>query len=126
MNATVGNKTILERIRDQYYDIRMLTMHCCSDISPDALPAMIGQRAELMNLIASEERLLSKRKRDEPEDPASDLLRAEIKSIITTIVTLDKQVEAVIKSHMQRIQSDLSVLYKTSRAASAYTIHSRV
>ena len=117
--------TILEKIRDQYYDIQLLTMHCCSDISPQAIPDMIRQRTELLNLIASEELLLSEEVPDTAETPTVMKMRTEIKSIVATIVMLDKQVETVIKNHMQRLQSDLSSLYKTSKAASAYAIHSR-
>ncbi|MBN1577510.1 MAG: flagellar protein FliT [Chitinispirillaceae bacterium] len=117
---------LIEKIRDQYYDIQLLTMHCCSDISPEAIPDMIRQRAELINLITSEELLISEETPDVVEAPSASEMRAEIKSIMATIITLDKQVETVIRNHMKRLKSDLSVLYKTSKAASAYAIQSRV
>ncbi|MBN1306774.1 MAG: hypothetical protein JXA18_02575 [Chitinispirillaceae bacterium] len=115
---------LLKKIRDQYYDIQLLTMHCCSDISPEAIPDMIRQRSDLINLIASEELLLPDEASCQTEAPSVNEIRTEIKSIVATIVTLDKQVETVIKDHMQRLKSDLSELYKTSKAASAYAVHS--
>lgn len=118
--------TLLEKIRDQYYDIQLLTMHCCSDISPEAIPDMIRQRTELINLIAAEEQLITGNEPDGTDTPSSNKMRDEIKTIMATIVTLDKQVETVIKNHMKRLECDLSALYRTSRAASAYTIQSRV
>ena len=118
-------RVLLEKIRDQYYDVQLLTMHCCSDISPEAIPDMIRQRAELMELIAAEERQLAGDNRGTEESPSSLEMRREISSIMATIITLDKQVETVIKNHLTRIASDLSALYKTSRAASAYAMHSR-
>ena len=117
---------LLERIRDQYYDIQLLTMHCCSDISPEAIPDMIRQRTELMDLIADEERLLVGNEPGSSDAPSLKKVREEIKTIMATIITLDKQVEAVIKNHMKRLESDLSALYRTSQAASAYAIQSRV
>jgi hypothetical protein len=116
---------ILKKIRDQYSDIQLLTMHCCSDIAPEAIPDLINQRAELMECIAAEKRQLQEKTAVHYNDAAATRLRKEIDSIIGTIVMLDKQVETVIHNHMRRLKTDLSMLYKTSRAASAYTIHSR-
>lgn len=112
---------ILEKIRDQYSDIQILTMHCCSEIAPEAIPDLINQRAELLDSIAAEKRRLSA-----PSNNETALqLHKEIDSIIGTIVTLDKQLETVIHNHMRRLKTDLSMLYQSSRAASAYTVHSR-
>jgi len=101
-------------------------MHCCSDISPEAIPEMIRQRNELMNLIAAEQRLLVY---DEDEavynkDEVKALER-EIQDIVKSIVSLDTQVEEVIREHMHKIKNDLATLHKTSRAASAYTLQTR-
>jgi hypothetical protein len=117
---------LLQKIRDHYLDIKMLTMHCCSEISPDAIPDMVEQRAHLLELIAGEERRIPDSTTNANNSDAAQALREEIRSIVQTIIILDKQVETVIGNHLTRIKSDLSKLYKTSRAASAYTIHSRV
>ncbi len=115
---------LLKRIRDMYYDIQMITMHCCSDISYEAILDMIKERTELMNLIAAEKQMLS----DNECNDASSIksLREEIKKIISTILSLDRQVETVIKNHMKKLQADLVALQKTSRAVSAYAVQSRV
>jgi hypothetical protein len=126
MTTTLERIGILQKIRDHYSDIQMITMHCCSDISPEAIPDMIRQRNELINLIASEQRLLVAEENDDgfsPDEVKS--LEGEIQEIIKSIMSLDRQVEEVIREHMYRIQSDLATLHKTSRAASAYTFQTR-
>jgi|GEM_PF-5199864 len=125
MNGAGGGRyALLEKIRDQYCDIRLLSMHCCSDISPDALPDMIKERTELLETIALEEKQIAESFGDEPQSSAETLLRVEIRQIMESIVMLDKQVQEVIREHMSRIKSDLSSLYRTSRAASAYALQS--
>jgi hypothetical protein len=126
MISAVDKVTTLEKIKDHYHDIQLITMHCCSDISTEAIPDMISQRAELMNLIGAEERYLTSDESEYANDPSEQKIRDEIRSIIDTIVSLDVQVEQIIKSHLQRIKKELAVLSKTSKAVSAYTIQSRV
>lgn len=126
MTTTLERVGILQKIRDHYSDIQMITIHCCSDISPEAIPDMIRQRNELLNLIAAEQRLLVIEEHDEASFPEEvTTLESEIQEIIKSIMSLDKQVEQVIREHMFRIQSDLATLHKTSRAASAYTFQTR-
>lgn len=125
MNGAGGGRyALLEKIRDQYCDIRLLSMHCCSDISPDALPDMIRERTDLLETIALEERRIAESFGDEPMSSEETLLRGEIRQIMESIVMLDRQVQEVIREHMSRIRSDLSSLYRTSRAASAYALQS--
>ena len=126
MTITMEKVDILQKIRDHYSDIQMITMHCCSDISPEAIPDMIRQRNELMNLIASEQRLLVYEEYDEMHRKEEvRAIEREIQDIVNSIVSLDKQVEEVIREHMHKIKSDLATLHKTSRAASAYTLQTR-
>jgi hypothetical protein len=125
MKSEVDRVSILEKIRDHYHDIKMLTMHCCSDISPEAIPEMIRERNELFNLIASEEGLLVAEEYLNNEDPTVTDVQNEIKSTIETILSLNKQVEQMINCHLQRIKSDLAALHKTSQAATAYAFHIR-
>lgn len=126
MSVAVDRVSILEKIRDHYNDIRMITMHCCSDISTEAIPDMIRQRNELFNLIASEENLLTSGEFDDLEASRTEIIKKEIRSIVETIMALDNQVEQVIRNHLQKIKSELASLNKTSRAATAYVLQSRV
>ena len=126
MKSEMDRVGILEKIRDHYHDIKMITMHCCSDISPEAIPEMISERNELFNLIASEEGLLVAEEYFSNEDPTETSVRNEIRSTIETILTLDKQVERVINRHLERIKSDLAALHKTSQAATAYALQARI
>ena len=125
MSFTIDGTALLGKIRDHYQDIQLLTMHCCSEISPEAIPGMIRERADLMSRIAAQERLLPEefftgRKSDEVKK-----IQEEITDTIEKILSLDHQVEQVIQDNLGRIKKDLTVLYTTSRAASAYTSHSR-
>ena len=127
MNMTTDKAATLEMIRDHYRDIQLIAMHCCSDISTEAIPGMINQRAEILTLIAEEERCLAAFDNHPSEnDPNEEMIRDEIRSIITSIVSLDAQLEEILQNHLHRIKKELTVLSKTSRAVSAYTIQSRV
>jgi hypothetical protein len=119
-----GAKALLEKIRDRYTTMQLLTMHCCSDTTPDAIPGMVEQRADLMRQIAADERLL-KRSPVEADGAVLNGLRKEIAEIILTIAELDRQLEQAIRHQMQKVKNELSALYNTSRAASAYTLQRR-
>lgn len=126
MTPTLERVDILRKIRDHYSDIQMITIHCCSDISPEAIPDMIRQRNELMNLIAAEQRLLVSDENDNNYNRNKvTALEREIQDIVKSIVSLDKQVEEVIRVHMHKVKIELATLHKTSRAASAYTLQTR-
>jgi hypothetical protein len=116
---------LLEKIRDHYQDIQLLTMHCCSEISPEAIPDMIRERADLMSRIAAQERLLPEEFLTDVNNDEVKKIREEITATIKKIIELDHQVEQVIQENLGRVKKELTVLYTTSRAASAYTVQSR-
>ena len=121
MNGTA----LLEKIRDHYQDIELLTMHCCSEIAPEAIPDMIRERADLMSRIAAQERLLPEEFLTGANNEEVKRIRREITATIEKILSLDHQVEQVIQENLGRVKKELTVLYSTSRAASAYTANSR-
>jgi hypothetical protein len=125
MRLTMDDTALLERIRDHYRDIHLLTLYCCSEISPDAIPEMIRARADLMNMIAAQERLLPDEYFGIEKKEATRQIQEEIKAVIEKIIDLDQQVEAVIESNLNRIKFDIASLQTTSKAASAYTLQSR-
>jgi hypothetical protein len=125
MSLTIDGTALLGKIRDHYQDIQLLTMHCCSEISPEAIPEMIRERADLMSRIAAQERLLPEEFFTGEKSDEVKKIQEEITETIKKILSLDHQVEQVIQDNLGRIKKDLTVLYTTSRAASAYTSHSR-
>ncbi len=125
MSFTIDGTALLGKIRDHYQDIQLLTMHCCSEISPEAIPEMIRERADLMSRIAAQERQLPDEFFTGEKSDEVKKIQEEITTTIEKILSLDHQVEQVIQDNLGRIKKDLTVLYTTSRAASAYTSHSR-
>ena len=125
MSLTLDSTALLGKIRDHYQDIQLLTMHCCSNISPEAIPDMIRERADLMSRIAAQERLLPEEFLTGDKSDEVKSIKKEINAIVEKILELDHQVEQVINENLGRIRNELIVLYTTSRAASAYTAHSR-
>ena len=125
MTVTRDTTALLGKIRDHYQDIQLITMHCCCEISPEAIPEMIRERADLMSRIAAQERLLPEEFFTTEKDNETRKIQEEIGGIIEKILQLDHQVEDVIRNNLTKIKSDLSSLYKTAQAASAYTFQSR-
>ena len=125
MSRSIDKTTLLGRIRDYYQDIELLTLHCCSEISPEAIPDMIRERADHLNLIAAQERMLPDEFLTGEKSDEVRKIQQEITTTIEKILKLDHRVKQVIRENLGKIRKDMSALYTTSRAASAYTAHSR-
>jgi hypothetical protein len=57
-------------------------------------------------------------------DPALCGMLAESKTLLGSIAGMDAKLAALIESKMRRIKKEMSLLYKTSRAACSYAAHS--
>jgi len=122
MTTSSGLTTILTRIRNCYASLQMLTMECLSDDDPESIPVLMRNREEIMGVIASEEKKIAG---SIDSATINRTLRDEIRSLVSSIVILDQQLATFIRGKLDFLSGEMTKLYKKSRAASAYTAHSR-
>lgn len=116
---------VLEKIRNRYQNIRLLTLDVLSECDVDGIPELIRNREELLSAISADKESITEAlvQYDASDDTLT--LQNEIRGIIRMIGELDKQLEKFIRGNAATLSSELSHLFCSSRAASAYAIQSR-
>lgn len=116
---------VLEKIRNRYQNIRLLTLDVLSECDTEAIPELIRNREELLSAISADKESITGALVPHETSDRILILQNEIQGIIRTIGDLDKQLEKFIQGNVTSLSSELSNLFCSSRAASAYATQSR-
>jgi len=108
------------RIRSFYYEIFDKTTDLLSNFSDQHLLKTLEEREGLLELVEKEENSIKNINSCECTE-----IKAEIRNIVTSVITLDKKIAELVRGRMKEIKTEISGLYSTSKAAVAYTLHRR-
>jgi hypothetical protein len=94
----------------------------------DDVESVVRLREKIVSVLAESAGELGKKQprwvEEARRDPALCRIAAESKALLGSIADMDARLAVCIESKMRRIKKEMSLLYKTSRAACSYAAQS--
>lgn len=116
----------LFRIKELYSMVKQVTIGIVEHFSADDLNEALKNRDELLCIIGKEEAAYRRLGCGSGEHVGEcKKIVNEIRDLILSTLNLDKELTLTVENSMQQVRSELSGLYKTSRAAVAYSAQRR-
>lgn len=118
--------TLLVQIKELYSLIKQDSLFLVNNFSEQTLEEFLITRENLLRQIYEKEALYSKLNENKVSLSANCLqLKKEIRELIISINSIDSCITDMISKSMSRIKNELKGLYSSSKAALAYSNHSR-
>lgn len=115
-----GTRESFCKIRSCYYEILDKTNGLLSDFTDQHLLIILKERDDLLAMVEKEESSISNVNSSDCKE-----IKAEIRDLVTSVMTLDKRLGELVRGRIKEIKTEISGLYSTSKAATAYTLQRR-